>query len=209
MRILLRPLIPVVCLSGGVLVADPQGLKAEQLPKLRVGAWEQSTKLEAPQFKGLPPALAQELVKQLGEKKARLCVTQEDQQNITKGFFESSDGACSVNDVSRKGNVYSWTADCSGSHPVAGEGHVKTRFTMNKPSDDAYTVTVETKGAMRGKEITHSMTVEGRFLGEDCAALNAKTGDQLIEEAKKRGQALAKNPFMRELQRAAPQAARR
>lgn len=195
---------------AGAMFATAQGVaRADELPKLRVGAWEQSTKLEASQFKGLPPALAHELVRQLGEKKTRLCVTKEDQQNLTKGFFESSDGACSVKDVARRGTVYSWTADCSGSHPAAGEGHVTTRFTMDKPSEDAYTVTVETKGAMRGKEITHAMTIAGRFLGEDCAALDAKTGEQLIEEAKKKGQALAKNPFMADLQRRVPKEARR
>lgn len=201
--------VGATCVFGAVFMATVYGALADELPKLRVGVWEQSTKLDAPQFKGLPPALAQELVRQLGEKKTRLCVTKEDQQKLTEGFFESSDGSCSVKDVTRKGSVYSWTADCSGSHPAAGKGNVVTRFTMNKPSDDAYSLMVETKGAMRGKEIQQSMMVEGRFLGEDCSALGAKTGKQVIEEAKKRGQELAKNPFITGAQRGVPQEARR
>ena len=174
---------------------------AEELPRLQLGAWEQTIKLEAPQFKGLPPAIAQQLVKQLGEKKTRLCITSREQNDLMEGFLEGSEGRCAIKDVSRKGNVYSWVAACSGDHELVGNGSVQSTFTMNKPSESAYTVNVVSKGQIRGNPMAHSMSIEGRYLGADCKAFGAKSGKEVIEEAKKKGQALAENPFIAEMRR--------
>jgi len=190
------------CVVGSVAASClGAAVSAEELPRLQLGAWEQTMKLEAPEFKGLPPAIAQQLVKQLGEKKTRLCVTSKEQNGLMDGFLEGSEGQCAVKDISRKGSVYSWVAACSGEHELVGSGSVRSTFTMNKRSDDAYTVTVVSKGAIRGNQLAHSMTIEGRYLGADCKAFGAKTGEEVLEEAKKKGHALAENPFIAEMRR--------
>ena len=174
---------------------------AEELPRLKLGAWEQTIKLEAPQFKGLPPAIAQQIVKQLGEKKTRLCITSKEQNGLMEGFLEGSEGRCAIKDVSRKGNIYSWVAACSGDHELVGSGSIRSNFTMNKSSEGAYTVTVVSKGQIRGNPMAHSMSIEGRYLGADCKAFGAKTGEEVIEDAKNKGQALGENPFIAEMRR--------
>jgi|GEM_PF-3849755 hypothetical protein len=185
----------VTAMFGGVAA------NAEELPRLQLGAWEQTIQLEAPQFKGLPPAIAQQLVKQLGEKKTRLCITSKEQNGLMDGFLEGSEGRCAIKDVSRKGNIYSWVAACSGDNELVGSGSVRSTFTMNKSSESAYTVNVVSKGQIRGNPMAHSMSIEGRYLGANCKSFGAKTGEEVLEGAKKKGQALAENPFIAEMRR--------
>jgi hypothetical protein len=57
------------------------------------------------------------------------------------------------------------------------------------------------KGQIRGNPMAHSMSIEGRYLGANCKSFGAKTGEEVLEGAKKKGQALAENPFIAEMRR--------
>jgi hypothetical protein len=199
----MRTCVPVIAICAASVIVSPASVFADELPKLRLGAWEQVVVLDAPQFPGLPPALAQQLAKGIGEQRHRVCVTTEDQNKLSEGFLEGNEGQCQIKNIKREGTNSSWDAVCDstdekGDTRGAGSVSGKMHFVMTKPSEDAFTLIVDAEGGAKGLRGTLRTKMAGTYLGADCAQFEAKTADEIFDKAKRSGQALAENPFFNE-----------
>jgi hypothetical protein len=202
----MRKSIAAIAIYAASAIVLPSSVCADELPKLRPGAWEQAIILDAPQFPGLPPALAQQLAKGIGEQRHRVCVTDKDQNKLSEGFLEGNEGQCQIKNIKREGMNSSWDAVCAstergGDTEGAGSVSGKMHFLLTKSSEDAFTLVVDAEGGAKGLRGSLRTKMAGKYLGADCAKFEAKTADQIFEKAKRSGQALAENPFLQEQRR--------
>jgi hypothetical protein len=107
---------------GGAGLAAPPPAQADELPTFRKGLWEFSRTMD---MGG-------------GEKtmSARRCTDPGADMKQQNAMFAKS--GCKVSAITRRGNVYSFVADCKG----AGLGEVVSQSVITVESDAAYTIEV-------------------------------------------------------------------
>ena len=173
---------------------------AQDLPKLKPGAWEMTT--ETDQAAGPPPEMIAKMPPQLQEqmKKAvaagraptRHCVTPNDQDYVAQMQRMGGDVKCKHSALQRSGNTHRWTSTCSGTMPG-----MSAPFTIE--SDHAATiggdtfehssVNKRTEGMPAhapGMSANRTTKTSGRFLGADCKAHGARTMEEMMKEAEGR-----------------------
>lgn len=107
----------------------------------------------------------------------RICMTKEmverDQPPVSR---EHSD--CKMKDYNRSGNSYSAELVCDSAN-LKGTGVIKGTM-----SGESFASTYDFKGTARGKEVSHHMESNGKWIGGDCG--NVKPIGELAGEAKKK-----------------------
>jgi hypothetical protein len=127
----------------------PLPAQAEELPTFRHGLWELNRTMDRGGGKSVT---------------SRRCTEPGEDMRRQNAMFEKA--GCKVSQISRRGNVYSFAADCKGS----GMGNVVSQSVITVESDAAYVVEIESSGDVGpggpGAAKRHE-TLEARRVG-DC-----------------------------------------
>ncbi len=107
------------------LAMAPVPAQAEELPTFRRGLWELNRTMDMGGGKAVS---------------SRRCTEPGEDMRRQNAMFEKA--GCKVSEISRRGNVYSFAADCKGS----GMGNVVSQSVITVESDAAYAVEIESSG---------------------------------------------------------------
>ncbi|MGE0815703.1 MAG: DUF3617 domain-containing protein [Vicinamibacterales bacterium] len=169
---------PALILAG--LVAVSAGA-AGPVPPIKAGLWEaRMTTLDAdgkpmpaPGMEGLanmPPEMRARMEATLRARGASLpdasgaiktCLTS-DQLSSDRWQQQAADAGCTTTYSSQTGSTWKWHSSCTGRFAADADG--ETTFT----GAEAYRTTVVSTSTIRGKRMTSTRIVEGKFLSADC-----------------------------------------
>lgn len=124
----------------------PVPSQAEELPTFRRGLWEFNRTMDMGGAKAIS---------------SRRCTEPGEDMRRQNAMFEKA--GCKVSQISRRGNVYSFAADCKGS----GLGDVVSQSVITVASDAAYAVEIESSGDVGPGAAKRRERLEARRVG-DC-----------------------------------------
>ena len=137
-----------VAAAGLVLAIQPA--QADEWPTFRKGLWEFNRTMQGGAGSGMPDKLSN-----------RRCVDPGEEMKRQNAMFAKA--GCTLSPVTRKGNLYSFVAECKG----GATGKLVSQSVITVESDSAYTVEVESSGEVGPGGGKGSEVLKARRVG-DC-----------------------------------------
>lgn len=168
---------------------------AQNLPRLKPGAWEMTTDTGTvagppPEMLAkMPPQVVEQMKKSMAERRAptRVCIGANDPEPTVFIQRMGGDVKCKNSPVRRSGNTHAWTSSCSGLTPGMNTAFaLESDHTLTLTGDNFEHTAVRTKAeGMAGMSAGTTKTT-GRFLGADCTAHGARTMEEMMQDAENR-----------------------